>query len=312
MRIVFMGTPDFAVDSLKALIDAGHEIIGVFTQPDKRRGRGQRLLPPPIKELALKNNIPVYQPGSLRNTESFETLKMLMPEVIVVVAYGKLLPVNILNLPKFGCINVHGSLLPKYRGAAPIQWSVLNGDKTTGITTMFMAEGMDTGDILLKCETPIGQNETATELQVRLAAMGAQLLVETLDKLDTIMPIKQDDSLASRAPLLTKELSEIDFTLNSTRVNNLICGLSEWPCAQTIINGKRLKIYKSRLAPDCSCSPFEILDSKAFIVGCGENTAIEFMEVQFDNGKRMRGIDFLRGHQQNIGDFIGKNTIENY
>lgn len=300
MRIVFMGTPDFATKTLQALINSDNEIVGVFCQPDKKKGRGHHVQFPPVKELAVENNIEVFQPASLRNSESFDMVKNLKPDLLVVVAYGKMLPVDLLNIPEYGCVNVHGSLLPKYRGAAPIQWSVLNGDKYAGVTTQFMAEGCDTGNMLLSSKTEIMPNETSSELYERLSIMGADVLMETLSKLksNTLNPIAQDENLASHAPMLSKEMSDIDFSKPALKVHNQICGLSEWPCASTTINEKRLKIYKSEVVTDfLETNIKEILSKKDFVIGCGENTAIKLVEVQYEGSKRMNGGDFMRGQR---------------
>lgn len=304
MKIVFMGTPDFAVPSLKALLDSGETVTGVFTQPDKPKGRGHHLQPPPVKMAAEEYGIPIFQPVSLRKDETLEELKALEPELIVVVAYGKILPRAVLELPRFGCINVHGSLLPKYRGAAPIQWTVLNGDPVGGVTTMFMADGIDTGDMLLKAETPVGENETASELYERLSYMGAELLMKTLSALKdgTLHPEPQDEAVATHAPMLTKEMGRLDFTKPSVELHHLICGLSGWPCAYTELDGKRLKVYRSRLC-EAVGKPGEILDSKRFVVGCGSG-ALELLEVQYEGSKRMPGDAFLRGRRLAAGDFI--------
>ncbi|MCI8500799.1 MAG: methionyl-tRNA formyltransferase [Oscillospiraceae bacterium] len=306
MRIVFMGTPDFAVPSLSALLESGETVAAAFTQPDKPKGRGHRLQPPPVKMAAEEKGIPVYQPGTLRSDEAFEQLKALEPELIVVVAYGKLLPKAVLELPRYGCINVHGSLLPKYRGAAPIQWTVLNGDPIGGVTTMFMAEGLDTGDMLLKAETPVGENETSSELYERLSHLGAELLLKTVSELKAgeLRPEPQDDQLATRAPMLTKEMGALDFTKPSEELHHLVCGLSEWPCAYTEFQGKRLKVYRSARS-GLTGRPGEILDSKRMIVGCGSGS-LELVEVQYEGSKRMSGGDFLRGRRLAAGDFIGK------
>lgn len=303
-----MGTPEFAVPTLISLIENNYDIVGTFTQPDKKKGRGQKLAFSPVKEIALKNNIPVFQPTTLKSEESFSLIKDLNPDLIVVVAYGKILPNKILDLPQYGCINVHASLLPKYRGAGPIQWSVLNGEEKTGVTTMYMADGIDTGDMLLKSETPIGENETASELHDRLSNMGAQLLINTLEQLknNNLKRIPQDDEKASHAPMLTKELSPIDFNKNAKEIHRQICGLSEWPCAQTSLNGKRLKVYKSEIVtPDKKASAGQIIDVKQCIIACGENTAIKLVEVQYEGSKRMGGADFLRGQRVNIFDTLG-------
>jgi len=307
LNIIFMGTPDFAVPTLETLIEK-HNVVAVFTQPDKKKGRGQKLSPPPIKELAVKHNIEVFQPSTLRNEQIIEQIKAINPDMIVVVAFGKMLPKAILDIPKYGCINVHASLLPKYRGAGPIQWSILNGESKTGVTTMYMAEGLDTGDMLLKTVTDIEENETASQLHDRLSLMGAPLLIETIEQIEkgTIKPIQQDDTLSSYAPMLSKELSLINFDLNSRNVHNLIRGLSEWPCAITTVGGKKLKVYKSRIVNDYNSTIVgELLSQKDFIVGCGGNTAIKFTEVQYEGSKRMSGSDFLRGHRLEIETKIG-------
>lgn len=304
MNIVFMGTPDFAVPCLQALIDAGENVQAVFTQPDKPKGRGYKMLPPPVKSLALTHNIPVYQPLSLKKGEdaaaALETLKQLAPDFIIVVAYGKILPKEILDLPKYSCINVHASLLPKYRGAAPIQRVVLDGEKETGVTTMLMAEGLDTGDMLLKASTLIGEDETASELHDRLSVMGAELLIKTINgvKDNTITPEKQDDSLSNYAAMLTKDMCPIDFSLTAQEVHDHIRGLSAAPCAVAMMNGKRLKVYKSTLAgdkkyPDAAGT---VVNEKDFTVVCGDGLGITFTEVQAEGGKRMKTADFLRGN----------------
>ena len=228
MRIVFMGTPEFAVPCLSRLISDGHAVAGVFTQPDKPQGRGYKLMPPPVKVCALENGLSVYQPAKMRDGQALALLKELSPELIVVVAYGKILPPDILELPPLGCVNVHGSLLPKYRGAAPIQWSVLNGDQTAGVTTMYMAEGLDTGDMILKRETPLGPDETSGELYERLAGLGAQALSETVRLIgEGCAPrVPQDGALATHAPMLTKELARIDWTKPAAEVHNLIRGMN--------------------------------------------------------------------------------------
>ncbi len=298
MRIVFMGTPDFAVPCLQALLDAGHEVCGVFTQPDKPKGRGYALAPPPVKELALERGIPVYQPATLRTPEAAALVASLSPEVIVVVAYGKLLPKEILQLPPHGCINVHASLLPKYRGAAPIQWAVINGDEVTGVATMQMDEGLDTGDILLVEETKIGENETSGELFNRLRELGAQVLVETLRQLEsgTLERRPQGNEGASYASMLSRELSVIDWSRSAREIHNLVRGLSPWPVASSVYQGKRIKIYQTQVCGKESGEPGQVLPGKDFLVCCGQNTALKLMTVQYEGGKRMDGSDFLRGH----------------
>lgn len=302
MNIIFMGTPDFAVPCLKALIDSGENVTAVFTQPDKPKGRGYKLTPPPVKEVALTHNIPVYQPLSLKKGEDAEaamkTITELAPDLIIVVAYGKILPKAILDAPKY-CINVHASLLPKYRGAGPIQWSVLNGEKVTGVTTMLMAEGIDTGDMLLSKSTEIGENETASELHDRLSELGAEVLLETIKavKSDSLTPVPQEDSQSTHAPMLTKDMCPIDFSKSAQEVHNHIRGLSAFPCATTVLDGKRLKIYRSEvvkgLKSDRPCGT--IVQAKDFTVVCGDGACVRFTEVQAEGGKRMSTADYLRG-----------------
>lgn len=304
MNIVFMGTPDFAVPCLQALIDNGENVQAVFTQPDKPKGRGYKMLPPPVKSLALTYNIPVYQPLSLKKGEDAENalniLKELSPDLIIVVAYGKILPKEILELPKYYCINVHASLLPRYRGAAPIQWCVLNGEKETGVTTMLMAEGLDTGDMLLKESVAIGDDETASELHDRLSAVGAELLIKTISaiKVGTITREKQEDSLSNYASMITKDMCPIDFSLPAQQVHNKIRGLSASPCAVTMLNGKRLKIFKSTMSDKkkYDLAAGTVVNEKDFTVVCGDGYTLTFTEVQSEGGKRMKVSDFLRGN----------------
>lgn len=307
MRIVFMGTPEFAVPCLQMLLETNQEVVGVFTQPDKPKGRGHKVLPPPVKELAVKNEIPVFQPASLRTEEAYEQLCSLKPDLLIVVAYGKLLPKRILEIPPLGCVNVHASLLPKYRGAGPIQWSVLNGEKKTGVTTMYMAEGLDTGDMIFREETFIGENETASDLHDRLCLLGAKVLLKTVEAIENgnVPREKQDDALSSYAPMLSKELSEIDFTKPAQMVHNQIRGLSSWPCASTTLLGKRLKVYRSEVVSGFHGKPGEILCNKTFVVGCGEDTAVRFVEVQFEGSKRMKSEDFLRGKHVELHTVCG-------
>lgn len=303
MNIVFMGTPDFAVPCLKALIDSDNKVTGVFTQPDKPKGRGYKLTPPPVKVLAEENGIPVFQPTSLKKGEDAEnalkTLKELSPDLIVVVAYGKILPKEVLDVPKLYCMNVHASLLPKYRGAGPIQWSVLNGEKETGVTTMLMAEGLDTGDMLMKKSTEIGENETASELHDRLSVIGAELLIETIEaiKNNAVTPVKQNDDESSYSPMLTKDMCPIDFSKKASEIHNQIRGLSDWPCATANMGGKRIKIYKSHIVENVKGASGEIVDADRFIVCCGDNNGIAIDEIQAEGGKRMKTADYLRGNK---------------
>lgn len=304
MNVVFMGTPDFAVPSLKAIAQR-HNVLAVFTQPDKPVGRKMVLTPPDVKVCAEELLIPVYQPEKLREGDNDKLIRELNPDVIVVVAYGQILPESILNIPRYGCINVHGSLLPKYRGAAPIQWSVLNGDEVTGVTTMYMEKGLDTGDILLKEEYKIGINETAGEVFDNLASLGGELILKTLDYAEKGMlkPVKQDDSLSSYAKMLDKSMCKIDFSKTNKEVHNKVRGLCPWPVASTMLNGKVLKIFETRLA-DGNGNPGEVICTNPLTVACGEG-AVVVNSVQLQGKKRMDSNAFLQGHKINMGTIIG-------
>lgn len=302
MRIVFMGTPDFAVPSLQALIDAGHDVCAVYTQPDKPQGRKQILTAPPVKTLALAHDIPVFQPNTLKNEDEQARLRELAPEVIIVVAYGKLLPKAVLDIPPHGCINVHGSLLPRWRGAAPIQWAVIAGDEMAGVTTMQMAEGLDTGDMLLTYETKVGEKETAGELFDRLAQSGAELLTQTLVKLDEITPRPQDDAQSCYAHMLDKQMAVIDWSKSAHEIDCLIRGLNPWPIALTTLSGERLKVFAAEKAAG-NGEPGTVLEAdpkKGLTVACGEG-ALKLIEIQLVGGKRMKATDFLRGHAIEVG-----------
>lgn len=310
MRVVFMGTPDFAVPSLEQLIKDGHEVVGVFAQPDKPKGRGYKLAAPPVKEAALAHQLPVYQPAKMRDGEALAILQELKPEIIVVVAYGKILPKEILDLPEKGCINVHGSLLPKYRGAGPIQWAVINGEKTTGVTTMYMGEGLDTGDMILKEETEIGENETYGELSDRLCQIGAHCLSETMKLIEAGTAVRevQKEEESSYAPMLNKEIAKVDFSRPAEELHHLICGLSPWPVAYTDLDGTLLKIHRAVKA-EGKGKPGELLDKKRMIIACGEG-ALELTEVQLAGSKRMAAGDFLRGKQLPVGKILGFGQAE--
>ena len=306
MKIVFMGTPDFAVPCLERLIRNKYEVLGVFTQPDKKSGRGQKFTYPPVKEFALKNNLRVFQPVTLKDNEAYTAIKNLNSEAIVVVAYGKILPANILAIPKYGCINVHGSLLPKYRGAAPIQWAIINGEEKTGVTTMIMDEDLDTGDILLKAEAKIEKDDTSETLYTRLSNLGADLLIETLKKLEKgeLFPQKQNEPDATYSKLLTKDIAEIDWNKPAGRIHNLVRGLIPWPIAYTKLNSKKLKIFKTNVLKGVSGEVGKIKSLDPFIVFCADDTALEILEVQFDNKKRMAAGDFFRGYRVKEQDMI--------
>ncbi len=305
MRIVFMGTPEFAVPCLQKLIDCGHEITGVFTQPDKPQGRKMILTPPPVKELALKNGLTVYQPLKMRDGTAFEMLKEANPELVIVVAYGKILPKEILEFPKYGCINIHASLLPKLRGAAPIQWSVINGCEKTGVTSMQMDEGLDTGDMLITSELEIGENETAGELHDRVSALGAEVLEQTISALQNgeLKPQKQNHAEFTYAPMLSKELSPIDWNLSAREVHNKIRGLSPWPSATAVLNGKKVKIHKSVVVSQKGGAAGEVTENgKRLVVACGDGNCIEILNVQAEGKKAMSAADFMRGNPVNISD----------
>lgn len=301
MRIVFMGTPDFAAASLKKLIDEKYDIAAVFTQPDKPRDRGMKLSFSPVKELALANDIPVYQPTKLRDGTATELIKSLEPDILVVVAYGRILPDDMLAVPKFGAINVHASLLPKYRGAAPIQWAVLNGDKVTGVSTMYLATEMDTGDIIYTDETEIGEFETSGELFDRLMVMGAELLDRTLRDIEagTAPRIKQDHSKASYVKMLDKSFSPIDWTKSARGVIKWIYGLQPWPTATAEIDGKVFKIYAAEYTSNkTDKAPGSIVGAgkHGIEIACAEGETVIITELQASGKKRMKAADYLLGH----------------
>lgn len=298
LNIVFMGTPDFAVPCLKALVDAKHNVQAVFTQPDKPRGRGNKLVPTPVKKFAIECNIPVYQPTGLRKgndaESSLQVLQELNPDLIVVVAYGQILPKSILDLPKYRCINIHASLLPKYRGAGPIQRCILDGETLTGVTSMYMEEGLDTGDMLIKEEITIGKNMIADELHDALSEMGAEVLLKTIQAIEdgSIVRIPQDDSKSTYAKMITKEMSHLDFSKSAQEVHNIIRGITGF----TSLNGKRLKVFRSEILEKTSSEPFgTIVDTSNFTVVCGDGKCIKFNEVQLEGSKRMDTKVFLRG-----------------
>lgn len=309
MKIIFMGTPDFAVPCLNKLIENNHDVLAVFSQPDKPVGRKQILTAPPVKLCAQEHNIPVYQPESLKYDNVIDIINGYKPDVIIVVAYGKILPKSILNSAEFGCVNVHASLLPKYRGSAPVQWSVLNGDSVTGVTIMQMDEGIDTGDILLAEKTSIGINETSEELFERLSFIGADALVNTLEKLEKneLTPKKQNDNGACYAHKITKELSPIDWNASAFEVHNKVRGLQTWPCASTVINGKSVKIHKTALSDKTGNKAGEVVDNKNMLtVCCGDGKCVDIYELQPDGKKRMDTKSFLLGNKVEIYDLLGE------
>lgn len=322
MKILFMGTPDFARESLEAVYNSGYEIIGVVTNPDKPKGRGMKMIPSPVKEFAIEKNIPVYQPLKVRNNEEFlDEVRNMNPDVICVVAYGKILPQELLDIPRMGSINVHGSLLPKYRGAAPIQWAVLNGDKTTGITTMYMDAGMDTGDMILKQEVEIGENETTGELWDRLAKIGGELLVKTLKQIEngTAPRTKQGEEF-TLAPMLDKEMAKIDWDNKSAKeIKNLVRGLNPIMGAFSFINGKKIKLWKvdilsyedfTKIDENINAENLQqkengevvFSDSKKGLFIKAKDGIIKVLEIQGENAKKMPIGDFLRGNNIKIGE----------
>ena len=301
MRIVFMGTPEFASVSLSELIRRGYEIAGVFTQPDKAKGRGMELSFSPVKQLALEHAIPVFQPAKMRDGTALQMLKNLEPDLVVVVAYGRILPDDLLAIPPLGTINVHGSLLPKYRGAAPIQWSVLNGEDKTGVSTMYLASEMDAGDVILTDETEVGLYETSGELYERLSIMGAGLLVRTLEMIEkgTAPRNPQDHSRATYAPMLDKSLSPIDFNKPAKGVIKWIYGLQPWPVATMELGGADLKVFSARLTGNSTDSlPGMVVHTGAYgiEIACGDGKTVLITEVQAPGKKRMPAADYLRGH----------------
>lgn len=307
MNILFMGTPDFAKESLESIYNAKYNIIGVTTNPDKPKGRGMKMIASPVKEFALEKNIQVFQPLKIRkNTEFIEKIKELNPDVICVVAYGKILPKEILDIPQYGCINVHGSLLPKYRGAAPIQWSVINGDKETGVTTMYMDIGMDTGDMILKEKVSIGENETTGELWNRLSKIGGELLVKTLKLIEKgNAPRTKQGEDYTIAPMLDKEIAQIDWNNKTAeQIKNLIRGLNPIMGAYTFVNGKKLKIWKAQIVNKDTIQDAQVengavmlADAKQGLFFKAKDGIIEAIEIQAENCKRMNAKDFLRGNK---------------
>lgn len=309
MKIVFMGTPDFAEESLKAIYESNHEIIGVVTNPDKPKGRGMKMIPSPVKEFAVENNLEIYQPEKIKNNEEFiNELKALKPDVICVVAYGKILPKEILDIPPYGCINVHASLLPQYRGAAPVQWAVLNGDKTTGVTTMYMDVGMDTGDMILKQEVQIGEDETTGELWDRLKVIGGKLLVETLNQIEKgIAPREKQGEDYTVAPMLSKDMAKIDWNHKTAEeIKNLVRGLNPIMGAYTFLNGKKIKFWKVKVAGEdeiyaenlgfLTNGTVIVSDPKDGIFVKCKDGILKVLEIQGENAKRMTIQDYLRGN----------------
>lgn len=321
LKILFMGTPDFAKESLEALYNAGHEIVGVVTNPDRPKGRGMKMIASPVKEFAIEKNLDVYQPEKVKNNEEFiTTIRSLSPDVICVVAYGKILPVEILEIPTKGSINVHASLLPKYRGSAPIQWSVLNGDKTTGVTTMYMSEGLDSGDMILKEEVTIGDDETTGELWDRLSKIGANLLIETIKQIEEgIAPRTPQGNDFTLAPMLNKEMSKIDWNSKTcSEIKNLVRGLNPIMGTYTFYEDKKIKIWKvNKLSfeefegrtnilnySDKQNGEILLADDKKGLYIKSLDGIIEVLEIQGENSKRMNVLDFLRGNKIEVGKVL--------
>ncbi len=304
MRILFMGTPDIAAFCLKELLQTKHEICGVFTRADKPVGRKQVLTAPPVKIVAQEHNIPVFQPNTLRNGEAEEIIRNLAPDLCVVVAYGRILPLEILNLPKHGCINLHVSLLPKYRGSAPVQWAVLNGDKETGVSIMFLDEGMDTGDVLKVAPISIGENETSGELFEKVTEVGAKTLIETIAEIEagTVVATQQDHSKATMAPMLKKEMAEFTFAQPAKKLHNLIRGMNPWPIAYFMYEGKKVKVTQSRVV-DGNAPAGTILNTNPFVVAC-EQGALQLLEVVPQGKRPMDGAAWSAGRRFATGDKI--------
>ncbi len=300
MRILFMGTPDFAVASLKRLVEDGHDVCGVFTQPDKPKNRGHKMAFSPVKEYALTVGIPVYQPVKLRDGEALRLVEELAPELIVVAAYGRILPEDILNTPPYGSINVHSSILPKYRGAAPINWAILNGDSVTGVTIMYMAKELDAGDVILCRETAIDPDEDAQTLTARLAALGADALAEAVERLHdgTAVRLPQDHSAYTYAPMLDRSLSPLDFSKSARQLHDQVRGLIPWPCASMTLDGKNVKIYRTAVGGETALAAGKIAEAgkQGLAIACGDGRLLRILELQAEGGKRMAAADYLRGH----------------
>ena len=308
MRILFAGTPEFAVPSLEALCDSPHEVIALLSRPDRPRGRSRKPVWPETKKVAAERGVPVFQPQDLRTPEFEETLKALSPDMMAVAAYGRIFPASVLDAPPFGCINVHASLLPSYRGAAPINWAIAKGEKRTGVTIMQVDEEMDTGDILAQSEVRIGDEETAEELSKRLSLKGAQLLLETIDRIakNDISPVKQDPAAATYAPLLSRKDGRVDWSRDAEEIKNLARGMTPWPCAHTTLGGKNLKIFRALAGPGKG-NPGEIVSvgGESLDVATG-NGILRILSLQIEGGRRMNASEFMRGRKDLLeGQFMG-------
>ncbi len=302
MRVVFMGTPDIAAACLKQILEDGFQVVAAYTQPDRPKGRGMKMVASAVKELALQHNIPVFQPENFKSEETVQQLQQLQPDVIAVVAYGRILPQRVLDIPPMGCVNIHASLLPQYRGSAPYQWAVLDGQKETGVSAQYMQLQMDAGDVIDVSKTPIGENETAGELLDRLAILGAQLLSKTLGRLQggPVQAQKQDQSQVTFAPMLDKTMCPIDWSRAAQQVHDHVRGLHPWPVATATIGGTFFKIHETRLA-EGSGAPGQVLEltKSGLVVACGEG-AVEIRSLQAEGGKRMAAADYFRGHPLDI------------
>ena len=300
MRILFMGTPEFAVASLKRLVEDGHQVCGVFTQPDKPKNRGHKMAFSPVKEYALTAGIPVYQPLKMRDGAALGIVRELAPELIVVAAYGKLLPEDILNTPPYGSINVHSSLLPKYRGAAPINWAILNGERVTGVSIMYMAKELDAGDVILCRETAIDPDEDAQALTARLALLGADALAEAVEQLKngTAQRTVQDHSAFTYAPMLDRSLSPMDFTRSTQQLHDQVRGLIPWPCASMTLDGRTVKVYRTAIGGETALAAGRIAEAgkQGLAIACGDGRLLRVLELQAEGGRRMAAADYLRGH----------------
>ncbi len=308
MRLAFLGTPAFAVPTLERLVERGHRVLAVVTQPDRPKGRGQTLAAPPVKEAALRLGLPVFQPERIKRPEAVEYLRLVAPEAMVVVGYGQIIPQSILDIPPLGILNVHASLLPKYRGAGPIQWSIVNGETVTGVTIMRIDAGLDTGPMLLKAETAIGADETAVELGRRLSTMGADLLVEALDALarGRAVPEPQDSAQATYAPLLKKEDGRIDWSRSAAEIHNQVRGMQPWPGAYTTFRGAALHVWRARpVDAGVGHTPGALKSIKPPVVACG-TSALELIEVQMEGRKRMAAADFANGHRLVENEMLGE------
>ncbi len=306
-KIMFMGTPDIAAEALKALVSSGFEVVCAVSQPDKPKGRGHKLMPTDVKATAQQLNIPVYQPEKIKNGELTQVLEEYKPDIIAVVAYGKILPEYVLNYPKFGCINMHASLLPKYRGAAPVQWSVINGEEYTGVTTMKMDKGLDTGDILLSEKIKIEEYETSEHLFERVSSLGAEVLCRTIDEIENIKPIAQKHEESTYAPMLSKEMAHIDWNCGMNMVSKLICGMNSWPVSYTLYKDEILKVYEAVKAEEkprgVNGEIIKHQKGKGLLIKCVDG-GIWLKTIQFAGGKRMNIDDYLLGHTIDIGEVL--------